>query len=191
MQIAFEDVVYILDMLNLNTCPELGEKLGTLMQGTIYKLGVSFEGDRKMMQKGYPHLQAFKKEMVNYIDIVGAYIKVSGQSPGGLAGSCELALNKTLCKYEQRSNWNNRPLRESQVHYAALDAYVQILIIKKLIENSGIPIQEFVGESKKGKPAILSCSFCGSRTHIAKSCIRGPRCKICYQTGHKPIRCPN
>lgn len=31
---------------------------------------------------------------------------------------------KLLSKYEQRSNWNRRPLKRSQSHYAALDAQI-------------------------------------------------------------------
>lgn len=191
MQIAFENIVYIVDMLALNACPELDEKLSSLMQSEIYKLGVSFEGDRKMLKQSYPNLTAFQKEMVNYVDVVGAYAKVEGKSPGGLAGACELVIGRTLCKYEQRSNWENRPLRESQMHYAALDAYVQILIVKRLVEKSGMNIQEFVGETNRGKAGASSCNFCGSKIHAEKQCHRGARCKLCYKHGHKAARCPN
>ena len=190
MQIAFETIIYVVDILKLNTFPELDEKLGSLMQGEIYKLGVSFEGDRKMLKQSYPHLQAFQKEMVNYVDVVAAYVKVEGQSPGGLAGACELVLGRSLCKYEQRSNWENRPLRESQIHYASLDAYVQILIMKRLVDKAGVDIKEFVGESIKGIAGGGSCEFCGSKMHSKKECNRGSRCKICYRHGHKATVCP-
>jgi len=189
IQIACEDFVYLIDLIALNTLPELDEKLTSLMQSGAYKVGVSFGGDIKELNSSYPHLKAFKTPLKNYIDLVEAYGKCFGSSPGGLAGCCELVLKKTLCKYEQRSNWENRPLTESQTHYAALDAYVQIVVLKELIQSSGFDISEFTA-GKKGFPSKgFNCDFCGSRQHNKIDCGRGGRCKICYQTGHKAANC--
>ena len=38
-----------------------------------------------------------------------------------------------LCKYEQCSDWELRPLRKTQLHYAALDALACILLYKNLL----------------------------------------------------------
>ncbi len=43
-------------------------------------------------------------------------------------------LGKELCKAQTLTNWQRRPLRKNQLHYAALDAYVVIKIYDKFIE---------------------------------------------------------
>ena len=47
----------------------------------------------------------------------------------------EKIFGKSLCKYEQCSNWNLRPLTKCQLHYGALDALICIMIFKKLMEK--------------------------------------------------------
>jgi len=37
-----------------------------------------------------------------------------------------------LSKIEQLSDWNRRPLRKAQIHYAALDAFILIILYEKL-----------------------------------------------------------
>ncbi len=43
----------------------------------------------------------------------------------------EYFLGKKLSKFEQCSNWENRPLRKAQLHYAAMDAFILIKIYEK------------------------------------------------------------
>ena len=45
----------------------------------------------------------------------------------------ETVLGKPLCKGQQMSNWELRPLREQQMHYAALDAVCLPPITKKMV----------------------------------------------------------
>lgn len=49
-----------------------------------------------------------------------------------LKNYAEEIFKKELSKMNQCSNWNNRPLRSSQKHYAALDAIIPIKIYEKL-----------------------------------------------------------
>ena len=55
----------------------------------------------------------------------------------GLAKVCNKVYKKLLCKKEQMCNWELRPLRSSQSHYASLDAYILVDLIEKLEEDYG------------------------------------------------------
>lgn len=37
-------------------------------------------------------------------------------------------MQRPMSKAEQFSNWQQRPLRRSQLHYAALDAYASLFV---------------------------------------------------------------
>ena len=55
-----------------------------------------------------------------------------------LKSFAEETFGKPLCKRNQCSNWNRRPLRESQKHYAAFDALVLFKLyeeVKKKVQN--------------------------------------------------------
>ena len=52
-----------------------------------------------------------------------------------LSETCHSILGKHLCLNEQISNWENRPLRKSQQHYAAMDVWVLIELAQKILPN--------------------------------------------------------
>jgi ribonuclease D len=81
---------------------------------------------------------------------------------GGLTHISKRFLMRSLCKGEQQSNWEKRPLRLMQIHYAALDSYCEILIWDQMrIEaaEQGVQLTSFLtdlndsgkGRKKKGK----------------------------------------
>ena len=176
LQIACKGQVYIIDLKALNKESELDDFLLRLLQGGKVKLGVSFQDDLKYINRDYPHMKAAKLKMKNYVDLVEAYKRVKKVRPGGLAGLCEKVIGKNLSKYEQMSNWDNRPLRRSQLHYAALDAYVQIGIFSEIFNDCGIREEEFF-ESYEGN--LMSCN-----TNTV-----GERCKICFRHDHTAENC--
>ncbi len=40
---------------------------------------------------------------------------------------------KIMCKFNQVSEWQSRPLRKSQLHYAALDAVILLTLFNSLM----------------------------------------------------------
>ena len=82
------------------------------------------------------------------MDLQKLYRDKKGEKNIGLGYVCEQMLGKAICKAERMSNWENRPLRKAQLHYAALDAYCQVPIIEALNLLPDLPQKE--EEQKEG-----------------------------------------
>ena len=75
----------------------------------------------------------FCKNIVDLEDIRNCfYILFNLKMTRGLSGLCESVLGKPMNKDEQIGDWSRRPLRDSQLSYAALDAWICMHLYSKL-----------------------------------------------------------
>ncbi|KAJ1368855.1 hypothetical protein KIN20_030201 [Parelaphostrongylus tenuis] len=82
----------------------------------------------------------------------------------GLSYVCERVLGRPLDKTEQCSVWDRRPLRSSQLRYAAMDAYCLILIYDvccRWAERLKVSIEEILSRQEpiRVSPPLLSEEF--------------------------------
>lgn len=68
-----------------------------------------------------------------FLDIVPLFTQISDSKKTGLKAMVKELLSKDLSKLEQISDWNSRPLRESQIHYAALDAFIVLKLHEEIV----------------------------------------------------------
>lgn len=123
--------VLILDMVNLPKNNNFINAFKEIFTGKKF-IGYDLKDDLlNLPNEIMAHLQE-KNEM---IDLQNIYKISTLESTKSFSEICKEFFGKPLCKYEQCSNWELRPLRQSQLHYAALDAIYCSLLFKKIIEK--------------------------------------------------------
>lgn len=131
-----------------------------LYDSSLLKIGMSFDSDVKSLGKQYPYFKSFKCIVKSYFEledllqfvrtkpgmrqfgvdeslenrIRDALKKTNTKREGGLATVVRHVLKKRLNKREQLSNWGHRPLRLSQLEYAAIDSAIEVAVYLKLEE---------------------------------------------------------
>ncbi|KAK9693720.1 3prime-5prime exonuclease [Popillia japonica] len=174
MQIATREFVYILDVIQLSgkaphlwqeildviqlsgKAPHLWQELGNFLFNNcdILKLGFSFTSDTSIIIHSLPHLSF--NQHAGFLDVLSLWKQIEKnpniklpyevQSGGpSLSTLVHLCLGRPLDKSDQFSNWEKRPLRQSQLEYAALDAYCLIQVydvLKSCSEAVGFPFDD-------------------------------------------------
>ncbi|GFT20528.1 exonuclease mut-7 homolog [Nephila pilipes] len=152
IQIATHDKVYILDMVSLNDCltSKLWDELMENVFGNpkIIKLGCGIMGDVQMIVGINQGTKGKKIRFTHMLDMAIFYEKLEDiypdefkKEPGkenrkGLSKLCEIILGQPLNKEERLCDWEKRPLSESQIQYAALDAHCLIQMYDKLKQDA-------------------------------------------------------
>ncbi|XP_038714817.1 uncharacterized protein LOC120008533 [Tripterygium wilfordii] len=134
MQIASDKMVFIVDLIKLyEDVPHvLDDCLSRILQSPrILKLGYNFQCDTKQLAHSYGELKCFKQyEML--LDIQNVF----REPRGGLSGLAEKILGVALNKTRRNSDWEQRPLSQNQLEYAALDAAVLVHIFAHVRNHS-------------------------------------------------------
>ena len=98
------------------------------------KIFIGYDFNKNDIEQFFDEMQIMFKN-AEIIDLIDMYQNKYIEKASSLKNMCEKLLEKKMCKDEQCSNWENRPLKKSQLHYAAYDAIVCVSLFKVLKNN--------------------------------------------------------
>ena len=128
MQLSNENYVCVVDMKKLQNNEIFFSKLGEVLANRKL-IGFDFENDLKMLNEQFKKM--YHDNNIGLVDLNKLLLtKFKDLKIKSLSDTVKHFLNVSLCKFEQTSNWEKRPLRLRQLHYAALDAFVLVTLYK-------------------------------------------------------------
>ncbi|CAH2046829.1 unnamed protein product [Thlaspi arvense] len=133
MQIGSDSKIFILDLIKLynDASQTLDRCLGQILQSyKTLKLGYNFQCDIKQLALSYGDLECFKR-----YDMLLDIQNVFKETCGGLSGLTKKILGVGLNKTRRNSDWEQRPLTQNQLEYAALDAAVLVHILRHVPDD--------------------------------------------------------
>jgi len=140
LQLSTHERAFLLDWEVLPSC--LQDEDYHLLANTVFArkdllvIGYGVWGDIKLLSKSFTQLSNLLSISTAILDLETLKAKLSNMlglpqtNTRGLSGLCESLLGLPLNKTDQISDWSRRPLRQSQIIYAALDAFVCLEIYK-------------------------------------------------------------
>ncbi|CAD8200999.1 unnamed protein product [Paramecium pentaurelia] len=141
VQIATKNHVFIFDYQKLKEALEFKKDVRQLMENAqIMKIGLGVEDDLKHTVN-YLKLKNIKIRSVIELSSCFKLLEEENKKKS-LAYITEFYFLKKLSKYETCSNWEYRPLRKAQTHYAALDAIISLQIYLKMKEKNNDLIEQ-------------------------------------------------
>lgn len=147
LQLSTESHAFVLDAAMLcreesRSWMEINDLLTPLFATSpCMLLGFDLATDLKVLARSFPQMDCFKR-VCGSLDLQKVWKRLGpGNELSSLSKLCELHLGKPLDKRVRMSNWERRPLSNSQLHYAALDAQCLIPLYRSL---KGLPNFEVV-----------------------------------------------
>eukprot|EP00850_Spirogloea_muscicola_P004388 SM000019S04932 [mRNA] locus=s19:64261:71420:- [translate_table: standard] len=131
LQLATSEYAYVFDVIRLAAeVPDLlGDCLYSLFQdSTILKLGYGVRNDLARLAASYPMLTCFHL----CTPVLDLHTLAGRGQKGGLSQLATRTLGLPLDKRVRMSDWEQRPLSEQQIRYAAMDAVCLLPIFVRL-----------------------------------------------------------
>jgi len=198
LQVATRDEVFLIDLLACaprSKGAELNDAVDELLQAilweeALFKLGFSFNYDLKRMKASYSHLKVWEKKCESLVDVKQLAFAANPKKTSlrcGLAVLTRQVLGCMLDKKEQCSDWSKRPLKDSQIAYAAADGYSLCLIFDKCLtmiedqDDVASVLQRVVeiGEPTRGLPRTVKKVRMKAAKAAKKAAKRGGQGKPC------------